>query len=201
MSYYLETLFPKLNIRFLSVEDEYDSQRMEDRERLGAKMLELERAEYAKEQSRRILAAKKKASLPSKVPYGYLRSEKTQSLLVDEETAPYVRMIFQWALLGVSRRGIAERLNLLRLATPGQRQESGRLKVSFSETKWTIGAVQKILSNPTYSGDLATGRLRQSLYEGIRQYATKPSEWIIQKQSHEPMVAGDDWEEWSKRQK
>ena len=39
---------------------------------------------------------------------------------MDEETAPFVRMIFQWYMMGVSKPKIADRLNLMGIATPGK---------------------------------------------------------------------------------
>lgn len=55
----------------------------------------------------------------TKVAFGYVRSEDKTRQVVDETVAPVVRMIFQWTLLGVSKREIADRLNLLGVATPG----------------------------------------------------------------------------------
>ncbi|MDO4296594.1 MAG: recombinase family protein [bacterium] len=205
IGYYLERLLPKLNVRVFASEENYDSARTEDREWLKEQILSEQKKQYAREHSRKLQEAKAKRGEDeerglAKVPYGYLRSEDGKRLLLDEEVAPYVRMIFQWALLGVSRQETASRLNLLGLATPGQRKKTGQLHVALNETKWTVGAVQKILSNPAYSGDLVRGKLKQSLYQGIRQHPTKPEEWRVLKQQHVPMLARDDWEEWKQKQ-
>lgn len=198
--YYLEHILPKLNVRLIAVEEGFDSFFAQDRERLALLIKNMADALYAKGRSRKILTAKEahknqgQISLV-KAPYGYTIGQDKQHLEVDKETAPYVRMMFQWTLLGVSKKEIANRLNLLGIATPGQRQASGRATVPLTETKWNGGTVSKILENPSYCGDLVLGKQKQSLYQGIKQHKTAPEEWIIQKDKHPPMIARDDYNE------
>ena len=90
---------------------------------------------------------------------------------------------------------MADRLNLLGIATPGQKEKRKRARVPLEETKWNGGTVRKILENPTYTGDIVTGKLKQSLYKGVKQYHTAPEEWDVQKDMHTPMVARDDYGE------
>ena len=159
--YYLETILPKLNVRFIAITDDYDSSRKEDRENISVPIKNMVNAMYAKDMSKKILAAKEA----------------------------------QWTLLGVNKREIADRLNLLGVATPGQKEKRKIARVPLEETKWNGGTVRKILENPTYTGDIVTGKLKQSLYKGVKQYHTEPEEWDVQKDMHTPLVARDDYEE------
>ena len=198
--YYLETILPKLNVRFIAITDDYDSSRKEDRENISVPIKNMVNAMYAKDMSKKILAAKEAQKRNgnitlSKVAFGYVRSEDKTRQVVDETVAPVVRMIFQWTLLGVSKREIADRLNLLGIATPGQKEKRKIARVPLEETKWNGGTVRKILENPTYTGDIVTGKLKQSLYKGVKQYRTVPEEWDVQKDMHTPLVARDDYEE------
>ena len=198
--YYLETILPKLNVRFIAITDDYDSSRKEDRENISVPIKNMVNAMYAKDMSKKILAAKEAQKRNgnitlSKVAFGYVRSEDKTRQVVDETVAPVVRMIFQWTLLGVSKREIADRLNLLGVATPGQKENRKIARVPLEETKWNGGTVRKILENPTYTGDIVTGKLKQSLYNGVKQYHTEPEEWDVQKDMHTPLVARDDYEE------
>lgn len=197
--YYLETILPRLNVRFIAITDDYDSSRKEDRENISVPLKNMVNAMYAKDMSKKILAAKdaqraKGNVTLSKVAFGYVRSEDRHRQVVDEETAPFVRIMFQWYLMGASKKEIAERLNLMGIATPGQREKSGNLTVPLEQTKWRAGTVEKILNNPTYAGDIVTGKLKQSLYKGIKQYRTSPEDWNVQKDMHPAMVARDDYE-------
>ena len=177
--YYLETILPKLNVRFIAITDDYDSSRKEDRENISVPIKNMVNAMYAKDMSKKILAAKEAQKRNgnitlSKVAFGYVRSEDKTRQVVDATVAPIVRMIFQWTLLGVSKREIADRLNLLGVATPGQKEKRKIARVPLEETKWNGGTVRKILENPTYTGDIVTGKLKQSLYKGVKQYHTEP---------------------------
>ena len=191
---------PKLNVRFIAITDDYDSSRKEDRENISVPIKNMVNAMYAKDMSKKILAAKEAQKRNgnitlSKVAFGYVRSEDKTRQVVDETVASVVRMIFQWTLLGVNKREIADRLNLLGVATPGQKEKRKIARVPLEETKWNGGTVRKILENPTYTGDIVTGKLKQSLYKGVKQYHTEPEEWDVQKDMHTPLVARDDYEE------
>ena len=184
--YYLETILPKLNVRFIAITDDYDSSRKEDRENISVPIKNMVNAMYAKDMSKKILAAKEAQKRNgnitlSKVAFGYVRSEDKTRQVVDETVAPVVRMIFQWTLLGVSKREIADRLNLLGIATPGQKEKRKIARVPLEETKWNGGTVRKILENPTYTGDIVTGKLKQSLYKGVKQYRTFTNSIYIRK--------------------
>lgn len=198
--YYLETILPKLNVRFIAITDDYDSSRKEDRENISVPIKNMVNAMYAKDMSKKILAAReakqKSGNITlSKVAFGYIRSKDKTKQIIDESVAPVVRMIFQWTLLGNSKKEIADRLNLLGIATPGQKEKRQLTRVPLEETKWRSETVRKILENPTYTGDIVTGKLKQSLYKGMKQYHTSPEEWNVQKDMHTPLVARDDYEE------
>ena len=202
--YYLETILPRLNVRFIAITDDYDSSRKEDRENISVPLKNMVNAMYAKDMSKKILAAKdaqrKKGNITlSKVAFGYVRSEDRHRQIVDEEVAPFVMMIFQWYMMGVSKKKIADRLNLMGIATPGQREKTGVLTVPLEQTKWRTDTVDKIVNNPTYVGDIVTGKLKQSLYKGIKQYRTSPEDWNVQRDMHTPMIARDDYEELQER--
>ena len=152
--YYLETILPKLNVRFIAITDDYDSSRKEDRENISVPIKNMVNAMYAKDMSKKILAAKEAQKRNgnitlSKVAFGYVRSEDKTRQVVDETVASVVRMIFQWTLLGVNKREIADRLNLLGVATPGQKEKTIQKQVSVkgvaglneikTGTNYTIG--------------------------------------------------------------
>lgn len=56
--YYLETILPRLNVRFIAITDDYDSSRKEDRENISVPLKNMVNAMYAKDMSKKILAAK-----------------------------------------------------------------------------------------------------------------------------------------------
>ena len=94
--YYLETILPRLNVRFIAITDDYDSSRKEDRENISVPLKNMVNAMYAKDMSKKILAAKdaqrKKGNITlSKVAFGYVRSEDRHRQIIDEEV--YIQIL------------------------------------------------------------------------------------------------------------
>lgn len=197
--YYLETLLPHLNVRFIAVTDDFDSSREEDRNSLSVPIKNMVNDLYAKDISRKISAAaemrrKRADALPfGTAPYGYRFSEDRKSYLVDEETAPYVRMIFLWGAMGLSSAAIAKRLALLDIITPGQNrsQQTGN---DVQPSMWRSDMVYKVFRNPNYLGDVHNGRLKQSLHKSEQVRWTKPEEWSVHHNTHTPLVTREDYE-------
>lgn len=78
---------------------------------------------YAKDISKKVwssLQRKKEAgyAVGSDAPFGYIRNPVTKRNEIDPETAFYVQLIFQWALMGVAIYEIARRMTLLQVPTP-----------------------------------------------------------------------------------
>jgi DNA invertase Pin-like site-specific DNA recombinase len=197
--YYLETLFPHLNVRFIAITDDFDSSREEDLNSLAVPIKNMVNAMYAKDMSKKQCAAakiriSKPDAMPSgTAPYGYRFSEDKKQYLVDPEAAPYIRMIFQWVLMGVSFKKIAKRLELLGAKTPGQLRNT-KPQGATNKASWRETTVYKISKNPNYTGDVYLGRRRQALYKSESCKPTSPDEWIIRKNTHEPLVSRADYQ-------
>jgi site-specific DNA recombinase len=108
---------------------------------------ELEREKIAERTGRgkraRVAAGKPLASGRPAYGYQWADDEKTHYVL-DPETAPVVRQIYDWALAGVSLRGSVARLAELGIPSP-----SGK-------PRWVLPAVRDILVRPVYTGDATT---------------------------------------------
>ena len=115
---YLERIFPFLGVRFIAVNDGFDTltaQRGADGYLVPLKNLINE--VYSKDISRKsgsALAAKQKNGdfIGAWAPYGYRKCpDDPHKLEPDETTAPVVRQIFQWRAEGMSVTRITKRLN------------------------------------------------------------------------------------------
>lgn len=200
MGYYIETLFPRLNIRFIAVTDDFDSYRPEDRESLSVPIKNMVNAMYAKELSKKmVIAAAMRRQNPDKlpngsVPFGYIENEEKSKYLSHPEIAPYVRMIFHWKLMGVGPTEIAKRLTLLGVVTPGQyKKAKGNIETVRPE-KWDISMVQHILKTPTFTGEVCLGRYRTALYKNEPQRKVPENEWVVRENAHEPLVTHEDYQ-------
>lgn len=195
---YLEKIFPFLGVRFISITDGYDSLTAGDAE--GALMIPLKNMindVYAKDISRKIITSfrarqEKGEYLPAFPPYGYVKSKtKAYRYEVDEEVAPYVRMIFEWKAAGVSHSEICKRLNDVGAVTPAKRKvELGIWHAEkYKHTIWYGRTIIDILKNATYTGTLVYGKMPKSLYQGIKCHRAKPDEWRCIPNAHEAIVS------------
>ena len=195
---YLEKIFPFMGIRFISITDGYDSLTCDDAE--GALMIPLKNMindVYAKDISRKIITSfrarqEKGEFLPAFAPYGYVKSKQVAYRYeVDQETAPYVRMIFEWKAEGVSHNEICKRLNDMGAVTPARRKvDLGIWRAEkYKKTVWFGRTIIDILKNPTYTGCIVYGRIPKSLYEGIKMHRAPEEEWRYVPNAHEPIIS------------
>lgn len=196
--YYLETVFPRLNVRFIAVTDDFDSIREEDRNSLSVPIKNMVNTMYAKDISRKMCAAfdiryKNPAAMPpGNAPFGYRLSGDRKKYIAEEKDSATVIMIFAWARHGVSVKKIAQRMKLIGADTPGQ----SRVRKTGKQTSpagWREDVVYKILRNPCYTGNLYMGKTKQALYRSEKRHRTAPEQWHVWENTHEPLVIEEDY--------
>ena len=156
---YLEEIFPFMGVRFIAVNDNYDS--MAERSAADDVVLpfkNLVNDTYAKDISIKVRSSKavKRRNGDFVGPfaaYGYCKDpENKNQLIIDEGAAETVRQIFSWKLDGMSAQAIADQLNSKGVLSPMEYKQSIGLnfKTSFKlnkMAKWTAVAVLRILKN------------------------------------------------------
>lgn len=132
--------------------------------------------------------------------YGYLKDpDDHHKLIVDEETAPVVRQIFQWFLSGKSIIGITKTLNAMGIPNPSTykmqkgwnyRHTSGKR----NDGLWCDSTVRRMLSNQMYIGNMVQGKNTTISYK-IKQCKSVPkSDWIVVENTHEPIIDKETFE-------
>ena len=196
--YYLEKIFPCLGVRFVAVNDGYDSIKDKDGNDLVVSLKNLVNDLYAKDISQKINTAfktlrKNGEFLGSVPPYGYLRSPEDKHRLVpDPETAPIVWEMFAWRADGVGISKIARYLNDRHVPNPTMNHYlNGRRKKKPEGVQgiWRGQTVRTITSHPVYIGHMAQGRVKQSLCEGVPRTKVDKEEWDIVYHTHEPIIS------------
>lgn len=190
--YYIETVFPFLKARLISINDNFDSNRRADMESLVLPIKNMINMMYAKDISKKVWTAlqqKKKNgySAGNTIPYGYKRNPATQRNEIDTEKAFYVHMIFQWKLRGVSVNEIRKRLDMINAPTPGKRREK-------SNTGWNNSTISMLLRNRVYIGDTVSNKTAKALYCGRDKTVLGKESWIITENTHDAIIAKDDFE-------
>lgn len=198
---YLENIFPFLGVRFISVNDQFDSfNKRSDAEELILPFKNLMNDAYSRDISIKIrsqLLVKRKNGdyIGNFVVYGYAKStENKNKLVIDEYAAEVVRDIFKWKLEGLSGSAIASRLNNRGELSPMEYKRYCGLKIATSfkvNTKalWTPNAISRILSNPIYTGVLEQGKVTTPNHKLKNRINREKEDWNIVENSHEPIIS------------
>lgn len=195
---YIETIFPFLGVRFISINDHFDTEaEFNQNKSLEIALKNLVNDMYAKDISKRVAVSRRLDMergkfTGSNAPYGYKvdSTDPLRKYLVDEEAAAVVRQIFELAAEGVTLREIAKALQNYRLALPGEYLKTGKLYVEEGqETKaWYVGTISNILKNQAYIGNMVQGKRRTRLSENEARHFTDEEDWIVVENTHEPIV-------------
>lgn len=166
VGYFMERVFPVFGVRFISVEDAFDSaQHQGDTGGIGMAVKYLISEFYSRDMSVKTRTAKyvkmKRGEYQSVVcPYGYQKGVDGR-MEIDEETAPNVRLIFQMALDGHDAHQIAEELFQKGVITPGEFKASkGKHYHDVSRCRgiWQRTTILRILSDERYAGTYVMGK-------------------------------------------
>jgi len=204
---YLEQVFPFLGVRFISVNDHYDSDNAHNsiggiEVALRALIYDL----YSKDLSQKVRSAlavryQKGEFVSSYAPFGYNRAEDENRLVIDEDAAKYVRKMFELAMSGMDAYEIARTLNAD--MTPTKAQYKKHMKgyttwdkraADIDNSFWNDVSVRKVIQNEVYIGTVVAGKsFRPNLAEN--RFKQRPrSEWICVPDMHEPIVMKEEFE-------
>ncbi|MFI3227157.1 MAG: recombinase family protein [Clostridia bacterium] len=204
---YLECVFPFLEVRFISINDNYDSDDYKGTTGgLEMAMRNIIYASYSKDLSVKVKTAmhhmmKQGKYVGSRPPYGYVMHKQEQhKLAIDETVAPIVKRIFMEAIDGKKISEIAYGLNEDNIPTRSQKysenypndkgfnnQFNGRSFVS----RWDYAKVHAILKNQVYIGTLVSGRKTRATIGSAKMIRQEP---IIVEDTHEAIITKEEFE-------
>lgn len=194
---YIEQIFPFMGVRFISVNDHYDS--VEDKEhaaRMDVNFKNLLYDLYSKDLSQKVrtaLSVRKAegAYVSACVPFGYRKApEDRHMLLIEPAEAEIVRRIFDLAGMGMSSVQIAECFNKEGVRTPLAFQlERGQTtrKPKGGIFLWSASFISQLLCNPVYVGDIQYGKYEQEAVGG-RSRLKPRREWKVIHDHHAAIV-------------
>lgn len=203
---YIEKIFPFMGVRFISVNDNYDSARARtSSENLIIPVKNLINDTYCRDISIKIrshLAIKRERGecIAPFAVYGYKKDEKNKNqLVVDEEAAAIVCEIFKRKLDGFSAQAIANWLNRQGVLSPLEYKHSkgSRYFTTFKQkdkSRWTAVAVFRILKNPAYIGTLVQGKRSTPNYKVRKLFDVPEKQWVSVPNSHEAIVSKEIFE-------
>lgn len=195
---YLEEIFPRLGIRFIAVNDQYDSASNTDSVQQMAVFKNVFNDLYAADASAKVrtslgILKRQGKFLGRQAPYGYrIDPGDRYHLLPDEETAPTVRRIFALFLGGASRTWIAKVLNREGVPSPAVHKRMTDKSRRFTGL-WNAEIIRRILSHPVYQGDMAQQFTRTINYKVHNRRRVAPEDWIVVENTHTPLVSREEF--------
>lgn len=201
VGYYTDTYFPDMDVRFIAVNDNIDS---DEGENEIAPFKNVINEWYARDISRKVKSSYRirgnsgePLSLP---PYGYIKSpDNPKKWVVDPEAAAIVKDIFKMCLEGKGNETIARILQERKVLTPTAYWTSkgirkGGKKTNLDPYKWNNSTVETILSKQEYCGDIINFKTYKKSFKNKTRRDNPPDKWAIFKGVHEPIIDRETFE-------
>lgn len=203
---YLEVVFPLLKLRFISVNDNIDSfKNPQSIKNSTVSFKNVMNDEYARDISYKIrssLNAKRRRGeyIGTFALYGYIKDPNDHhKLIVDEEAAQNVKLIYNMFLSGVSIYNITQKLKELDILNPtaykAQKGLCRKSAVKYKDsTGWSTQTVRRMLKNQIYTGKMVQGT-HQTISHKIRKCVAVPKEnYIVKEGTHEAIIDRETFE-------
>jgi len=201
---FLEKIFPFMGVRFISINDGYDSNTPDSgSDGLIIALKSLVNDHYLRDISRKIITAgnakrERGEQMSGFAPYGYIMSDSQKGRLIpDEETAPVVRQIFEWRSEGIGLLAICKRLGDMGIPSPRERQKMkyGVKNMGGHESSlWLPKTITRIVSSKVYLGHMEMGKTRQALCDRKPVEIISADKWKLVPDTHKPLVSEELWE-------
>ena len=201
VGYYIEEYFPKHNVRFIAINDNYDS--INDSDDMMP-MRNVFNEYYAKEASKKIRSS---YSLRGKMgeplgapPYGYVKSpENPKRWVIDKAAANVVRRIFQLYSNGNGIAQIADILENEKILSPQNYwnfkgvSRGGRISLK-SPYVWSVATISNILEQREYLGDVVNFKTYSQSFKDKRRLSNDEENIVIFEGIHEPIINMETWD-------
>lgn len=196
--YYLEIYFPSKGVRFIAINDGYDSLNNELSTNDVAPFKSLLNEMYAKDISKKVKTSLKTKQLKGEyigttAPFGYMKNpNKKGQLIPDPISSKYIQKIFELYLSGYSLRAIANYLTKTEIPTPSEYRNIQNTQ-KYIKGLWNEKSVKFILSNEVYLGHTIQNKKKKINYKIKKQIDIPKSQWIKVKNTHKPIISEKDF--------
>ena len=196
---YIQRIFPEMGVRFIAINDGYDSIRKQQSDDILIPIKNLMNDSYCRELSNKLrsqfqIQRSNGEFIGAFAAYGYLKSsEDKHKLVVDDYAASVVKGIFHAKIQGYSMQRIAAQLNQQEVLSPAAYKRSIGLNYrsgfdSGENCLWNNTTVRRILQNRIYVGDLEQGKRYKPNYKTDVVLLRPQEEWSVIRDNHEPII-------------
>ena len=206
---YVDYVFPAFGIRFIAIQDNVDTENRDSNAMEMMPIMNVFNEWHAANTSKKIRAVRRSNALAGiysakKATYGYLKgTDKKRTPVIDEETAPVVRRIFELYAAGTSPKNIADILNAENIPSPGKLayERLGHKGRPNEMRLWCEVSIRFMLNNIMYIGHLPMLQETTVSYKNHKRQAKDRSDWVITYNNHEPIISQELWDRVQERQK
>ncbi len=196
--YYTETYFPEHNVRYIAILDNIDTSQDSANNDI-APFKSILNEMYAKDTSKKINSVlqskRKQGEYLGTAPYGYKKDpENKYHLIIDEEAAKVVRLIFDKYLEGYGTMQIADYLSEQKIPIPSDYNKKKRGTKSITYGLWAQSTVRFILSNEIYTGTVIQGKRKKVSFKSKKFIDVPEEDWVRVPNMHEAIVSKEDYE-------
>ncbi len=199
----IEKYFPNNNIRYIAINDGIDTF-IDNTNNDIAPFKAIINDMYAKDISKKVktsLYSRMKDGLyvSGRCPYGFMKDPKNKNhLIINEEQAKIVRLIFDLALKGNTYHYIAQELTKRKIKTPASYYNyvwntkcTNSFCLSQDKGVWVDTTIKAILTNQIYVGDSVQGKTKKINYKLKKIVKNNPKDYIIVPNTHEAIIDRD----------
>lgn len=206
---YIDYVFPAFGIRFIAIQDNVDTENRDSGTMEMMPIMNVFNEWHAANTSKKIRAvrrtfAKEGVYVAKKASYGYkMGIDKKHTPIIDEETAPVVKRIFELYASGTSPKNIADILNAEGISSPGKLayERLGHKGRPNEMRLWCEISIRFMLNNIMYIGHLPMLQETTISYKNHKRQAKDRSEWVITYNNHEPIISQELWDKVHERMK
>ena len=199
---YVDYIFPMYNIRFIALTDNIDTANNNSASMEMLPIVNVFNEWYAANTSKKLRAVIETNAKAGKykttfAAYGYDKGDdENRTPVIDPETAPIVRRIFEMRASGANLRKIAMALNDDGILSPADYHytKAGKATPLYSHHLWSTQAVKRILHNPIYIGTLARMKMTTVSYKNHKVITRDERDWIIHENNHEAIISKKLWD-------
>ena len=198
MGYYTEKYFPIKKVRYIAVNDGYDSFIEDNYANDFAPFKNVFNEMYAKDISKKVITSlrtkqQKGEYIGTTAPFGYIKDPNTKGkLIVDPISSEYVKKIFSYYLSGDSLLTISNKMSLEKIPTPSEYRNLNNTQ-KYIQGAWNDKTVRFILRNEVYIGHVVQHKRKKINYKLKKQIDIPKKEWIKVENTHEPIIAKEDF--------
>ena len=205
VGYYIENFFPENRVRYIAVNEQYDSLNGDSDIVPFMNIINEMAAKQASKKNRQVFESKfNNGGMHSRhVTYGYIKDpDNINHRLIDEEVVDNVRRIFDLAEAGASSYMLQKWLFENKIECPSYRiyKKTGMYSNMFENCpeerkyKWNTAMLRKMLCDMTYLGHSVHYKNRTISYKNKKKVSYPKDQWMIVENTHEPIITQEQFD-------